>query len=587
MTSAAPASIALDSAPKASIPRNIIVVMGLALLCAAGLLMAHTVHDEKARMVAAMKAHANVLIWGLEGATRSLFQATNPNGSFRNLVEEVSSQPNIVYLVVTDSQGIIRAHSESGWEGKRIAIPDVAAEPEAAETVGRFIRHDGAQVYEVIKRFTPTLRHVHVMRGHMKRRQVERWAEWRGLRVERDLYVVVGIDPQPFQASYRDSVRSAIIVAALMLLSGATGLALISLIRNYRASRRMLRDAHSLTLQVFESLPIGVFTTDSDGGITLYNKHIAETFGIPERPAGKPRLDDYPVLHWASLLREVDGGQPVLERELSFGLAGQTGMPVSVSASPLSAGDGSFVGYLFIIRDLGEVKKLQQQVQLNERLSSLGNLAAGVAHEIRNPLSSIKGYATYLSGKFAEHDPAYDKSRLMIEEVERLNRVVSDLLSVARVGTVTLQAGRLAPAVHHALRLVESEAQAKGVHLESDAEADPTVLLDQDRFVQALLNLLINAVQATAAGGTVGVHLRLPEGGRMARVSVSDTGQGMDDACIGRLFTPYFTTKAEGTGLGLTIAHQIIEQHGGLITVHSRPGQGSVFSIDVPLAGDA
>ncbi len=578
--------IALKTLPRAGIPKNVLLAMGLVLLFTAGLMVAHTVRDEEKRMIAAMKGHADVLIWGLEGATRSMFQMHNPRSPLRNLVEEVAQQPNIVYLAVADGEGRIRAHSEPDREGGMVSDPqELAALSGQKESSGRFVDHDGMRVYEVVKPFTPSIRHSHVMRGHMMRgHMMQRWAESTDIQMEQELFVMVGVDPEPFEASYRDTVHSAILVATLMVLCGVSGLAFFFLVRNYRASRRMLRDARSLTLQVFESLPIGVFTTDGAGTMTLYNKHIAKTFGIPERCATRPTLDEYPVLHWQPLLREMDNGERILERELSLGLPGEAGMPVSLSASPISAADGSFAGYLFIVRDLGEVKKLQQQIRLNERLSSLGNLAAGVAHEIRNPLSSIKGYALYLSGKFAPEDPAYAKSRLMIEEVERLNRVVSDLLSVARIGTVTPVPGLLGPAVQHALRLVESEAMAKGVRLEGPPAEDITVRLDHDRFVQALLNLLINAVQASDAGGTVSVGIVLRPEAHTARVSVRDTGRGMSEAVLAKLFTPYFTTKAEGTGLGLTIAHQIIEQHGGTITVHSRPGQGTVFSLDLPLA---
>jgi two-component system sensor histidine kinase HydH len=266
---------------------------------------------------------------------------------------------------------------------------------------------------------------------------------------------------------------------------------------------------------------------------------------------------------------------------------------VSTSASPVTRSGGEISGYLFIVRDLIEVKKLQKQLRLNERLTALGDLAAGVAHELRNPLSSVKGYATFLSMKLKDNAPLQEKAKMMLVEVERLSRVVSDLLSMANPGKVQLRPDALLPVMERIMSLTEPEAAGKGVELafvppELD-DGDLIAMLDADKIIQALLNLTINAVQATDRGGRVQVSLRrapasVLSNGESVVISVADTGSGIPPETLANIFTPYFTTKSSGTGLGLAIAHGIIERHGGEISVSSKPGEGSVFSVRLPLA---
>ena len=290
-------------------------------------------------------------------------------------------------------------------------------------------------------------------------------------------------------------------------------------------------------------------------------------------------------------MQEVDAGVAVLEREVELPVSKTKFLPVSISATKIADSEGAASGYLLILRDRGEVRRLQKQIRLNERLTALGNLAAGVAHEIRNPLSSIKGYATYLTEKLKNDANAYSTGLLLIQETERLNRVVSDLLSVTKPLHLQKKPVPLNSVVEQAVRLILPDAEEKGVAvsiLPSEAPSDEALhaALDTDRMVQALLNLLLNAVQATEKDGRIEVSLEKinneTESPSIA-ISISDTGSGMSSQTMGSLFTPYFTTKASGTGLGLTITHQIIEQHGGEIKVRSQPDKGSVFTVLLPV----
>ena len=354
---------------------------------------------------------------------------------------------------------------------------------------------------------------------------------------------------------------------------------------------------------MFEELPIGVFTTDERGIVTLYNMASASMLSFDALAQTRPSVQKHLWLDWESYVQSINRGEPVLEREVEF--AEKDGKPAafSVSASKITSSGDESHGYLFIVRDLIEVKKLQKQVRLNERLTALGNLAAGVAHEMRNPLSSVKGYATFLAGKLKDTPAMGESARMMLIEVERLNLVVSDLLGMASPSALRIKPVMLRPMLERIVRLTafldlychdltETEAEDKDVvvtYVPSQTDEEQLVDIDEDRVVQALLNLVVNAIQATDAGGSVQIVLhREPwdeqTGGESAIIKVTDTGGGMTPDVLTNIFTPYFTTKPSGTGLGLAIAHRIAEQHGGAITVRSKPGKGSVFNLHLPVS---
>ena len=234
------------------------------------------------------------------------------------------------------------------------------------------------------------------------------------------------------------------------------------------------------------------------------------------------------------------------------------------------------------------VAALEEEVRRKEKLAAVGNLAAGVAHEIRNPLSSIKGYATYFAQRFPEGSEDRQAATVMVREADRLNRVITELIGLSRPTDVALQPTHLEEVVQHVARLLAQNAASHNVQIILRLPRKcPPALADPDRLGQAVLNLCLNALDAMPNGGKLTLSMAVSEG-RIC-LQVQDTGTGIKPENLRHIFDPYFTTKTKGTGIGLATVHKIVEAMHGEIAVTSkeateRHAGETCFSMWLPIA---
>jgi two-component system, NtrC family, sensor histidine kinase HydH len=224
----------------------------------------------------------------------------------------------------------------------------------------------------------------------------------------------------------------------------------------------------------------------------------------------------------------------------------------------------------------------EEQLRRADRLSALGELSAGMAHEIRNPLGSIKGAVEILKDDYAPDDAKYEFIGILLKETDRLNRIVQEFLGFSRPKQPEFRQADLNEAIESVLTLTTQEARKAGVKI--DKKLDPDIgkrSLDAGMLKQAFLNLVLNAIQAMPSGGVLTVESRLRSDA--IEVKIVDTGVGIPEGDRKKLFSPFFTTKKSGTGLGLAITYRIIENHRGRIDVASEQGKGTTFTVSLPI----
>jgi two-component system sensor histidine kinase HydH len=285
------------------------------------------------------------------------------------------------------------------------------------------------------------------------------------------------------------------------------------------------------------------------------------------------------------ILASLEGQSPVRDREMEIQKNGR--IPLSLSAAPLRDENGQEMGSVLLIKDLREIRDLQEKVHRSERLASLGRLAAGVAHEIRNPLSSIKGFAQYFVKRFSGQQEEQGYASVMVKEVDRLNHVITDLLDFAGSKEPNREPQSLETIADQALKLLAPDLDARKVAVVREYEPNlPAVPVDRDRISQVFINLLLNALESMEAGGEIRIGLHRCAPPSAVEISVADTGAGIPEGDLEKVFEPFFSRKRKGTGLGLAIVHQIVESHRGEIRAESRPEKGTVFLIRLPLDGE-
>jgi two-component system sensor histidine kinase HydH len=373
----------------------------------------------------------------------------------------------------------------------------------------------------------------------------------------------------------------AILTALICFSGGAAALYFILLAQDYRSVKRALQEMRTYMQRVVESMADGLLSVDVQGRITTVNLRACQLLALsPAELEGRAFAE---VFSRTSLTLDpvLTRGLSLEEQEIAWALSSGEVVPLAVSVSPLTGGHGEAQGVVVLLRDLRTLKALQQRVERTERLAALGRLAAGVAHEIRNPLGAIRGLVQYFQATWKENADQRVYLDVIVREVDRLNRVVSDLVEFARPREPRREPHDLGEIVRHAVALVQADVRAKGIHLVHELDdALPPLWVDRDLVLQALLNMLLNAVEAMEGGGVL--TIRLTDKLEWVELTIQDTGCGIPPEHLGRLFDPFFTTKQRGTGLGLAIAHSVIQAHEGEIVVDSVPGEGTTVLIRLP-----
>ena len=495
-------------------------------------------------------------------------------GSFQlqKLLIETAQQPGVDYLIITDTEGRIVTDSDPGMVGDAYGTDlDLAALSRQGAAQWRIVAGaEGPDTFEVYRRFAP---------------REEPYGGFNGQARGASYVIFVGLNMAPVQAAHDQDTRNTIITAAVLLLIGIAGIVSLLLALGYRSARASLSRVKALSDSLVEHMPMGIVAVDSDERVMVFNDTAEKLLGRTSTEViGKPSSEILPPA-CMDMLRELGKERPIVEKELVCAVGEGRTVPLEVIAAVLRDDEGALIGRIALVRDLSELQHLRSEVERSRRLAAVGSLAAGVAHEIRNPLSSLKGFATYFRQRYGGVPDDVKIADIMIQEVDRLNRVISELLEFSRPMELKRTKADLAGLVRHTLGTIEGQLRDKGITVKEDMSPGlPEAAVDPDRMTQVFLNLFLNAMAAMDREGILSVGVARQDG-RTLRVSVSDTGTGIRKEDLGRVFDPYFTTKSSGTGLGLAIVHRIVEAHGGEIRLESEPGKGTTFTILFPIDG--
>ncbi len=516
----------------------------------------------------------------------------------QRLIEQASESPDIHYIAVIDVSGKVLVHSDPEKIGTNISREINILDK--ADTGGTFhiVKHPGLihKVFEVLGPFRPFKGSGGINRWREKFRQQypsqgaappDNWHQSSLGSEEHPQFILVGLDMTELENTIKRYRVQMIFLSLTLLLVGLGGWISLMAAQGYSISQETLKRMRAFTGLLISKLPVGIIATDHENKIRTFNSTAAAMTGISLETVQNGEPEAVLPMEVSRFFSPHDNKDEMTDRAVSLVGADNVRYSLHLSSLPVFNQDSNFMGRVLLMYDLSELKRLEKEIQRHDRLVALGKMAAGVAHEVRNPLSSIKGFATLLGSKFKDGSQEHEAADLLVHEAERLNRSITELLNYARPTTLKKEQINLGDLVSSSLKLISSDAQALGVKTSLETDPDvPDITADRDRINQVLLNLYLNGLQAMEDSSRekelkVSVHFDDTEG--RIRINVQDNGKGIPQESIDKVLDPYFTTKPEGTGLGLALAYKIIDEHDGTIRFKSTEGQGTTVIVTLPV----
>jgi len=547
------------------LPALVIIVTIVLLLFIIAFSTKTNIERERERIERAMLREGRVVVFALAASLKATFPAgPKGEGDFLRLVgmlHDIAQDPEIAGVTLLNEQGEIIASSfpQVTKEGRTSLLPLIA-----------MVREKGAFIQ--LGHLTPGENTLEFFAA-LETPFIGRRGTW-----FRDKILQVSFRAKSFEMAKEADLRHAALMVAILIILGTGTLYFIYLVQNYYAVDRALKRIRTYMENVVESMSDGLISLDEKGAIVTMNRQAAEILGLnPGQGKGLPIGE---VIKGFPLSIFPSDGKYRLTTEVPPG----SGLPFAISSSPLKDEKGKVLGQVLILRDLREIQELREKAIKSEKLAAVGRMAASIAHEIRNPLSSIRGFAQYFQKRLQGQKREEEYATLMVREVDRLNRVITELLDFAKPRELKREVCRLDNLMDDVLKLLTYDLTKKKVTvIKNYGKNMQPIIGDREQIAQAFLNVLLNALEAVLPQkGEIVVSLSTTDD-NVAQVDIADNGCGIPNENLTNIFEPFFTTRAKGTGLGLAIALRIIEEHGGTITAKNQSTGGALFTITLPL----
>ncbi len=514
------------------------------------------------------------LIRSFEAGLRDRAKMKESAFYIQKLLMEIAQQPDIDYIIVTDHQGAIIADSDPSMVTQKYGLDLDAVNLAASQDIKwrQVANPGGAGTFEVYRGFFP--RELYDPNKISPKKESKE--------IKNKMIVYVGFNMAKIERATDEDTRNTIISALILLLIGSLAIVSLFLVQAYRLARQSLSRITVFSEALVKNMPIGLISLNDAGKIVSCNEKAQAILNVSCSDAlGRKAVEIIPA-PLKKILEAIPVQSGMLERDIELISADGKDQTWAVLAANLTD-EGIPAGKIMLMRDVTSIRQLEKEVARSRHLSSISSLAAGVAHEIRNPLSSIKGFAVYLKERLSADAEDKKTADIIIEEVERLNRVISQLIEFARPLELKKEKTLFLDLIKHAIKLISAEAQKNQITISTNMKYDaPLIEVDPDKIKQVLLNIFLNSLAAMKKGGQLDITF-VPEKENLC-VVVSDTGIGIDKMELPLIYDPYFTSKPEGTGLGLAVVQKIMEAHGGEIMVESAAGQGTKVFLRFPFS---
>jgi two-component system, NtrC family, sensor histidine kinase HydH len=485
------------------------------------------------------------------------------------LIQESSREDDIAFILIMNSEGRILMQTDIPSQFK-LTPQEIEKITNGGLPVAHFNKERG--IFTLSKSFQPEGHTQGMMMGGNRHRMMSGMFSNFGTRI-----ITVGLVTKEFDAARKRDIQHALLMGGVLFLVGSAGLYMLFIYQEMRVARTTLADLKIYTDNVIESMPAGLVTLDVHDRVISCNTKAEEILGRSLGEVSGMKIEE--AFPGCDVDCEAICSETLDHMTECTKADGKT-VPVKISGSPLMNENGQQTGTVLIVKDMSIIKYMEQQLERSRQMAALGKMAAGIAHEIRNPLGTLRGFAHYFGAMPDATDESKDYAELMKSEVDRLNRTISGLLQFARPREPDFVTTTLDDLLSKAVALTEADFAKNNLDFHYQCNTNISITADPDQLLQVLMNLLQNSIAATSSGGEV--SLQVAEDEQQVRITISDTGCGMTEEAQQKMFDPFFTTRKTGTGLGLAVSHQIIEQHNGSFEVESTPEKGTTITIVLP-----